>query len=49
MRQSTSAVIGIDRPPAMTSLSLIPGGKADMLPAEPVTPDRRRRIASLEV
>lgn len=33
-----------DLPPSMAGLNLIEGGKADMLPAEPARPDRRRRI-----
>ena len=33
-----------DHPPSMTGLTLIEGGKADMLPAEPAAPERRRRI-----
>ncbi|AMJ59367.1 hypothetical protein [Bosea sp. PAMC 26642] len=31
-----------DLPPSMTGLSLIEGGKADMLPAEPMPAERRR-------
>ncbi len=33
-----------DLPPSMTGLTLIEGGKADMLPAEPEREQRRRRI-----
>lgn len=33
-----------DLPPGMAGLSLIEGGKADMLPAEPSEPGRRRRV-----
>lgn len=33
-----------DLPPGMTGLNLIEGGKADMLPAEPSEPGRRRRV-----
>jgi hypothetical protein len=40
----TSAVTGIDGPLSLTCLTLITGGKTDMLPAEPVTPERRREI-----
>lgn len=36
-----------DLPPAMAGLSLIEGGKADMLPAEPVAP-KRRRVGGLD-
>lgn len=33
-----------DLPPGMKGLSVIAGGKGDMLPAEPREPHRRRRI-----
>jgi len=33
-----------DLPPSMTGLSLIEGGKDDMLPAEPKPIERRRRV-----
>ena len=31
-------------PPSLSGLTLIEGGKADMLPAEPTAPERRRRV-----
>jgi hypothetical protein len=37
-----------DLPPTMGGLVLIDGGKADMLPAEPVASERRRRIGEAE-
>lgn len=37
-----------DLPPAMGGLSLIEGGKTDMLPAEPMPAERRRRIGGEE-
>lgn len=33
-----------DLPPSLSGLTLIEGGKADMLPAEPGEPERRRRV-----
>lgn len=33
-----------DLPPSLTGLTLIQGGRDDMLPAEPVATDRRKRI-----
>lgn len=33
-----------DLPPSMTGLTLIEGGKPDMLPAEPRRDERRRRV-----
>lgn len=33
-----------DLPPGMKELTLIEGGKGDMLPAEPSEPGRRRRV-----
>lgn len=33
-----------DLPPSLSGLTLIEGGKADMLPAEPKAPERRRRV-----
>ncbi|CAN7338636.1 hypothetical protein LJR090_002576 [Bosea sp. LjRoot90] len=33
-----------DLPPSLSGLTLIEGGKADMLPAEPGEPGRRRRV-----
>lgn len=38
-----------DLPPAMGGLSLIEGGKANMLPAERAVPARRRRIGEADV
>ncbi|KRE07484.1 hypothetical protein ASE63_22560 [Bosea sp. Root381] len=38
-----------DHPPSMTGLSLIEGGKADMLPAEPAPVERRRRVGDADV
>ena len=37
-----------DLPPALAGLSLIEGGRDDMLPAEPVAPERRRRVGGAE-
>jgi len=37
-----------DHPPAMTGLTLIEGGKRDMLPAHPQRAERRRRIGEAE-
>lgn len=33
-----------DLPPSLSGLTLIEGGKGDMLPAEPKAPRRRRRV-----
>lgn len=33
-----------DLPPSLAGLTLIQGGRDDMLPAEPVVPARRRRV-----
>lgn len=38
-----------DLPPSVTGLSLIEGGKADMLPAEPAPIERRRRVGGDDV
>jgi hypothetical protein len=38
-----------DLPPSMAGLSLIEGGKGDMLPAEPGPVERRRRVGSDDV
>ncbi|SEG59495.1 hypothetical protein [Bosea lathyri] len=38
-----------DLPPSMTGFSLIQGGKADMLPAEPAPIERRRRVGDVDV
>jgi hypothetical protein len=37
-----------DLPPAMMGLSLIEGGKGDMLPAEPGAEPRRRRVGGTD-
>lgn len=37
-----------DLPPSMSGLTLIDGGKADMLPAERLTGPRRRRIGAAD-
>lgn len=37
-----------DLPPGMTGLTLIEGGKDDMLPVEPTAPRRRRRVGGDE-
>lgn len=37
-----------DLPPAMAGLTLIEGGRNDMLPAEPAEPQRRRRIGGAD-
>ncbi|MBN9443706.1 hypothetical protein [Bosea sp. (in: a-proteobacteria)] len=37
-----------DLPPCLTGLSLIDGGKADMLPDEPAPAERRRRVGGEE-
>lgn len=38
-----------DLPPSMTGLTLIEGGKPDMLPAEPTPIERRRRVGDVDV
>lgn len=38
-----------DLPPSMTGLTLIEGGKPDMLPAEPAPIERRRRVGEADV
>ncbi|HEV7258906.1 MAG TPA: hypothetical protein VGN82_14090 [Bosea sp. (in: a-proteobacteria)] len=38
-----------DLPPSMTGLTLIEGGKGDMLPAEPKPVERRRRVGDADV
>jgi hypothetical protein len=37
-----------DLPPVMTGLTLIEGGKTDMLPADPVPIERRRRVGEID-
>jgi len=37
-----------DLPPSLSGLTLIEGGKGDMLPAEPIAPSRRRRVGGEE-
>ncbi|MBN9469988.1 MAG: hypothetical protein J0J10_14575 [Bosea sp.] len=38
-----------DLPPSLSGLTLIDGGKGDMLPAEPSAPQRRRRVGGDDV
>ncbi len=38
-----------DLPPSMTGLTLIEGGKPDMLPTEPAPIERRRRVGDADV
>jgi hypothetical protein len=43
------ATIPPDLPPGLSGLTLIEGGRGDMLPVEPMAPQRRRRVGGEDV